>query len=76
MVSLLALGLVLQYNLMAPRGGAGTDGVARIVGLSAAIACAIAIAWAIWKSKREPVGIENGEVAEAAEATEDEQERV
>jgi len=48
MVSLLALGLVLDYNLMAPRSGA------RVVGVVAALVCAGAIGWAIWKSKQEP----------------------
>jgi len=50
MVSLLALGLVLDYNLMAPRVAGGT----RIVGVVAALVCASAIGWAIWKSKQEP----------------------
>jgi len=50
MVSLLALGLVLKYNLMAPQGSGGT----RLVGLAAALVCAAAIGWAIWKSKQEP----------------------
>ena len=67
MVSLLALGLVLQYNLMLPRAGVGGDGVARIIGLCAAIACAIAIAWAVWKSKQEGA-IEAEQMTEATEA--------
>jgi K(+)-stimulated pyrophosphate-energized sodium pump len=49
MVSLLTLGLVLQYNLVAPRTPGGT----RLVGLFAAAVCAAAIGWAIWKSKQE-----------------------
>ncbi len=64
MVSLLALGLVLQFNLMSPHGGAGADVISRIIGLSAAMVCAVAIAWAVWKSKQEPVGIDNGEMTE------------
>ena len=50
MVSLLALGLVLEYNLMAPRAAGGT----RLVGVAAALVCAAAIGWAVWKSKQEP----------------------
>jgi K(+)-stimulated pyrophosphate-energized sodium pump len=46
MVSLLALGLVLKYNLVN-----GTT--SRIAGLLVAILCAVAIGWAIWQSKRE-----------------------
>jgi K(+)-stimulated pyrophosphate-energized sodium pump len=49
MVSLLSLGLVLQYNLVAPRMAGGT----RLVGIAAAAVCAAAIGWAIWKSKQE-----------------------
>jgi hypothetical protein len=41
---------VLKYNLMAPQGSGGT----RLVGLAAALVCAAAIGWAIWKSKQEP----------------------
>jgi len=50
MVSLLALGLVLNYNLMAPRVAGGS----RLVGVVVALVCAAAIGWAIWKSKQEP----------------------
>ena len=53
MVSLLALGLVLDYNLMAPRVAGGT----RLVGVIAALVCAGAIGWAIWKSKQEPESV-------------------
>ncbi len=49
MVSLLTLGLILQYNIMAPRAGIGM----RWVGILVALACASAIGWAIWKSKQE-----------------------
>ena len=50
MVSLLTLGLVLNYNLMAPRVAGGS----RLVGMVVAIVCAAAIGWAVWKSKQEP----------------------
>ncbi len=66
MVSLLALGLVLQYNLAAPRAGVGG---ARTIGVVAAIFCAFAIGWAVWKSKQEAIGIEDGIVAEVQENT-------
>jgi hypothetical protein len=49
MVSLLTLGLVLDYNIRAPRAG----GSMWIVGLVAALVCAAAIGWAVWKSKQE-----------------------
>jgi len=46
MVSLLALGVVIKYNVIS-----GTQ--ARIVGLLVALVCAVAIGWAVWQSKRE-----------------------
>jgi len=55
MVSLLGLGLVLQYNLFVPRlaQGEGGAGTARFIGIVVVILSAAAIAWAIWQSKRE-----------------------
>ena len=50
MVSLLTLGLVLKYNIMAPRVGGGLP----LVGITVAAVCAAAIGWAVWKSKQEP----------------------
>ncbi len=47
MVSLLALGLVLNYNIINPRN----NGIA--IGLVVALVCAATIAWAIYQSKRE-----------------------
>ncbi|MCX6173421.1 MAG: sodium-translocating pyrophosphatase [Ignavibacteriales bacterium] len=47
MVSLLALGLVLNYNLIAPK----SDG--RVIGVIVVLVCAAAIGWAIWQSKRD-----------------------
>jgi K(+)-stimulated pyrophosphate-energized sodium pump len=67
MVSLLALGLVLHYNVMAPRADAG--GFARVIGLGAVILFALAIAWAVWKSKQETIGLEDGEMAEMMDET-------
>jgi K(+)-stimulated pyrophosphate-energized sodium pump len=46
MVSLLALGLVIKYNLI-------TGTASRIIGLLVALLCAVAIGWSIWQSKRE-----------------------
>ncbi len=46
MVSLLALGLVMKYNLI-------TGSASRITGLFVALLGAVAIGWAIWQSKRE-----------------------
>src|SRR5664280_1910817 len=46
MVSLLALGLVIKYNVI-------TGSASRVVGLLVALLCAGAIGWSIWQSKRE-----------------------
>jgi K(+)-stimulated pyrophosphate-energized sodium pump len=54
MVSLLALGLILSYNVTAPRvapGGSITG--ARLLGLLVVAAGVAAVAWAVWQSKRE-----------------------
>jgi K(+)-stimulated pyrophosphate-energized sodium pump len=67
MVSLLALGLVLRYNLLAPRAAAGSPAAGPAIGIAAAILCAAAIAWAVWTSKQEPVGLENGDLLEELE---------
>jgi K(+)-stimulated pyrophosphate-energized sodium pump len=53
MVSLLALGLILQYNLTAPRALGMDPTSARMIGGSAVIVCAVAIGWAVWMSKKE-----------------------
>jgi len=47
MVSLLTLGLVLNYNLIAPKLGTLT------VGIFVVVICAVAIGWAVLQSKRE-----------------------
>jgi K(+)-stimulated pyrophosphate-energized sodium pump len=46
MVSLLALGVVMKYNVLT-----GTE--SRVIGGLIALVCAFAIGWAIWQSKRE-----------------------
>jgi K(+)-stimulated pyrophosphate-energized sodium pump len=54
MVSLLTLGVILHYNLLAPRAAAGESGTSlRIIGLAVAAVCILAIGWAVWQSKRE-----------------------
>ena len=54
MVSLLGLGLVLDYNIISPRALLGCPVVsARFVGALVAVLCAAAIGWAVWQSKRE-----------------------
>ncbi|MBK8011194.1 MAG: sodium-translocating pyrophosphatase [Deltaproteobacteria bacterium] len=49
MVSLLILGPVLAYNLVAPRGELG---VARVIGVVVSFGALAAIGWAVWQSKR------------------------
>jgi K(+)-stimulated pyrophosphate-energized sodium pump len=46
MVSLLALGVVIKYNIIT-----GTQ--SRLIGLGVALVCIIAIGWSVWQSKRE-----------------------
>jgi K(+)-stimulated pyrophosphate-energized sodium pump len=54
MVSLLALGLVLQYNVISPKVASPDLAWAmKTIGGMAALLCGVAIAWAIWQSKRE-----------------------
>jgi K(+)-stimulated pyrophosphate-energized sodium pump len=48
MVSLLALGLVLKYNIISPQVGTG-----RAVGIIVVLLGFAAIWWAVWQSKRE-----------------------
>ena len=49
MVSLLTLGLVMEFNVITPTGGAA----ARAVGIVVAFVSLSAIIWAVWQSKRE-----------------------
>ena len=49
MVSLLALGLVIKFNVINPTAG----GLGRVIGLIVALLCAATIGWSIWQSKRE-----------------------
>ncbi|MFH0991423.1 MAG: sodium-translocating pyrophosphatase [bacterium] len=53
MISLLALGLVLQYNLIEPRVPVELVGTSRVIGVIVILLAAAAIGWAIWQSKRE-----------------------
>jgi K(+)-stimulated pyrophosphate-energized sodium pump len=53
MVSLLTLGLVLRYNITAPRVAAEYVGTARIIGIIVVVLAGAAVSWAIWQSKRE-----------------------
>jgi K(+)-stimulated pyrophosphate-energized sodium pump len=53
MVSLLALGLVLHYNVVKPNVPEEMLGSARIIGIGVAVAALVAIGWSIWQSKRE-----------------------
>ncbi|HUJ43616.1 MAG TPA: sodium-translocating pyrophosphatase [Opitutaceae bacterium] len=46
MVSLLALGIIIKYNVI-------TGTVSRVIGLLVALVAAVAIGWSIWQSKRE-----------------------
>ncbi|MCX6152185.1 MAG: sodium-translocating pyrophosphatase [Ignavibacteriales bacterium] len=47
MVSLLTLGLVLNFNIISPKSGS------IVIGILIVIVCAGAIGWAVWQSKRE-----------------------
>jgi K(+)-stimulated pyrophosphate-energized sodium pump len=61
MVSLLLLGLVLQFNALAPAGGASANGWAlRVIGGLSGLICIIVVAWAVWQSKSEgaPMNVE------------------
>ncbi|HYN41900.1 MAG TPA: sodium-translocating pyrophosphatase [Thermoanaerobaculia bacterium] len=55
MVSLLSLGLVLQYNLLSPSSGT------RLTGIVIAVIALASICWAVWQSKREDEGTEGME---------------
>jgi K(+)-stimulated pyrophosphate-energized sodium pump len=57
MVSLLTLGLVMQFNIIAPTGGAA----ARSVGIVVAFVALAAIIWAVWQSKRESAELQEFE---------------
>jgi K(+)-stimulated pyrophosphate-energized sodium pump len=60
MVSLLTLGLVLQYNLAAPQATGGFN--PRVIGAVVALVCLAAISWAVWSSKQEAGELDgNGE---------------
>jgi K(+)-stimulated pyrophosphate-energized sodium pump len=61
MVSLLSLGLVLNYNIV----GAETTASSRIVGIVVALICGSAVAWAVWTSKKENTELDNFEKQQA-----------
>jgi K(+)-stimulated pyrophosphate-energized sodium pump len=56
MVSLLTLGLVLNYNIISPLSGG------RAIGIIVVLISAIAIGWSVWQSKRE-----GGDIMQLAE---------
>jgi K(+)-stimulated pyrophosphate-energized sodium pump len=62
MVSLLTLGLTLQYNIIAPRVAADFATTARIIGIVVILIAVAAIGWAIWQSKRESGDLVEAEV--------------
>jgi K(+)-stimulated pyrophosphate-energized sodium pump len=62
MVSLLTLGLVLKYNLIAPRVTPEELGTARIISVIVIVVCVAALGWAIYQSKSE-----SGELVESEE---------
>ena len=47
MVSLLALSLVLNYNVIDPKSGS------MVIGLVTAVVCLIIVGWSVWQSKKE-----------------------
>jgi K(+)-stimulated pyrophosphate-energized sodium pump len=53
MVSLLALGLVLKYNIVTPAAGIGVG-----TGVLMVLVAIVAIAWAIWQSGRETLSLD------------------
>jgi K(+)-stimulated pyrophosphate-energized sodium pump len=60
MVSLLTLGLVLKYNLIAPRVAQEELSTSRIISVVVIVVCVAALGWAIYQSKRE-----SGELVES-----------
>jgi K(+)-stimulated pyrophosphate-energized sodium pump len=66
MVSLLALGLVLHYNLSEPRVSPDLVTEARVIGIIISIICGLAIAWSIWQSKRESGNLVEAETPSAS----------
>ena len=63
MVSLLTLGLVLNYNIIQPLTGG------RTIGVIVVIVSGLAVAWSVWQSKREGGDIMQLEVEETAAGT-------
>ncbi|MGC4120695.1 MAG: sodium-translocating pyrophosphatase [Myxococcales bacterium] len=69
MVSLLVLGMVLQYNVIAPRDAGSW---ARVIGAAVVLVAVAAAGWAIWQSKHESGDLEaerNRQLAQAEALT-------
>jgi K(+)-stimulated pyrophosphate-energized sodium pump len=65
MVGLLALGLILNYNVIAPKFETPElQSAAKIIGGLLTVLCSLTIAWAIWQSKREVIEISDMEISE------------
>jgi K(+)-stimulated pyrophosphate-energized sodium pump len=58
MVSLLGLGLVMEYNLTEPRQAEAAAEAGPVIGVIVAVLCVIAVAWSVWQSKRESIPLE------------------
>ncbi len=65
MVSLLALGGVLSFNMVEPRASLAPN-LARLLGIAFAVVCGLAVGWAVWKSKQESLGIDETGQLEAS----------
>ncbi len=63
MVSLLMLGLILNYNMIDPRAAKATASALenRQIGILLAAVCAGAIGWAVWKSRQPTAGIDDAD---------------
>ena len=65
MVSLLALGLIINYNVISPKFETPEmQSAAKIIGGLITILCSLTIAWAIWQSKREGIEISQMDIKE------------
>jgi K(+)-stimulated pyrophosphate-energized sodium pump len=65
MVALLSLGLILNYNVIAPKFETPElQSAAKIIGGLITVLCSLTIAWAIWQSKREVIEISDMEISE------------
>jgi amino acid permease len=65
MVSLLALGLIINYNVISPKFETPEmQSAAKIIAGLITILCSLTIAWAIWQSKREGIEISQMDIKE------------